>query len=758
MSERIRSFDWASTPIGPLASWPQSLRTAIDLMLDSRQPVYLAWGSALTSLYNDSVIPLIGPRHPDTLGIPFSEALADIWQELRPAVESTLAGDAQHFVDRPLPLAGRAGRPMSWFTFSLTPLRAESGAITGFVAAATETTDEVLAQQTRVRLALEIAELGSWSWELETGIGEIDARGAEIVGLDPGDLPDVAVAQFASIHPDDIAPIQAAVAAGIAAGRSFDLAYRVIHRDGSIHHVASRARAIVDDAGRPIRLVGTNRDVTAERQAETELRASGERFRALVAASSDAIYRMSPDWSVMRQIEGRGLLADLGKPDPNWLATSVHPLDHAQVLTAIAEAIRTKDVFELEHRVQLADGSVGWTSSRAVPILDERGEIVEWFGAASDVTQRKRTEEALRLARDESERRKRLYETVTSSTPDLIYVFDLDYRFTYANDALLAMWGRTWEASIGRRLLEVGYEPWHAEMHEREIDHIVATKQPIRGEVSFPHATLGRRVYDYIFTPVLDANGNVEAVAGTTRDITELRRLAQQKDEFIGIVSHELRTPVTSIKAYAQILLRRFRLAEETQSAELVAKMDTQLNRLIRLIGDLLDITKIEAGQLRFRSEQVEIDPLIDEMIDELQHTTERHTIVREGRAGASIVGDRERIGQVLINLLANAIKYSPRADRVIVHTAADDEQVTIRVQDFGQGIPDRDRERIFERFYRVSGPDRDAFSGIGLGLYITAEIVRRLGGRIWVESEAGAGATFCVTLPIGGAPDVEPA
>jgi PAS domain S-box-containing protein len=126
------------------------------------------------------------------------------------------------------------------------------------------------------------------------------------------------------------------------------------------------------------------------------------------------------------------------------------------------------------------------------------------------------------------EERERLYEAITQNTPDLIYVFDLDKRFTYANEALLKMWGLSWEESKGKSLLEIGYEPWHAEMHEREIDEIIINKKPIRGEVSFPHATLGDRVYDYILVPVINQLGNVESIAGTTRDITELKNT--QKD------------------------------------------------------------------------------------------------------------------------------------------------------------------------------------------------------------------------------------
>lgn len=144
--------------------------------------------------------------------------------------------------------------------------------------------------------------------------------------------------------------------------------------------------------------------------------------------------------------------------------------------------------------------------------------------------------EATGIALDKMEAQRRLYDAITGSTPDLVYVINLDYKFVYANKALLEMWGRTLEQSIGQGLLALGYEPWHAEMHEREIDKVVATKKPIRGEVSFPHATLGKRVYDYIFAPIFSESGEVELIAGTTRDISDLKHiedaLKQSEEQF----------------------------------------------------------------------------------------------------------------------------------------------------------------------------------------------------------------------------------
>lgn len=240
------------------------------------------------------------------------------------------------------------------------------------------------------------------------------------------------------------------------------------------------------------------------------------RFRALVSATADILYVMNPDWSVMQQLDGRGFLPDTPSPDHDWLQKYIFPEDQPLVKKTFEAAIRNKRTFELEHRVLRADGMPGWTLSRAVPVLDDDGNIIEWFGAASDITERKEAQDAFK-------EQKRLYETITSSTPDLIYVFDLSYRFTYANQALLTMWGKTWETAVGKGLRENGYEEWHALMHEREIDQVRATKTAVRGEVSFPHAVLGRRIYDYILTPVLGEDGEVVMVAGTTRDITDIR-------------------------------------------------------------------------------------------------------------------------------------------------------------------------------------------------------------------------------------------
>lgn len=250
-------------------------------------------------------------------------------------------------------------------------------------------------------------------------------------------------------------------------------------------------------------------------------------------------------------------------------------------------------------------------------------------------------------------------------------------------------------------------------------------------------------------SPIKDTEGKIIGASKIARDITQQKNIQRQKDDFMGIVSHELKTPVTSLKAFTQVLHHKFAKAGDVKSAALLNKMHTQINKLTKLIADLLDVTKIEAGKLQFNENFFEFDVLVDEVIAEIQLTTSQHHIQKKGSTQKSIYGDKDRIGQVIINMLTNAIKYSPDSKKIIVTLAHDEKTVTLSVQDFGIGIARDKQKQVFERFYRVGDAVTSSVPGIGLGMYISAEIIRRQHGRIWAESEKGKGSTFYFSLPI---------
>ncbi len=246
---------------------------------------------------------------------------------------------------------------------------------------------------------------------------------------------------------------------------------------------------------------------------------------------------------------------------------------------------------------------------------------------------------------------------------------------------------------------------------------------------------------------VLDATKDLEKVN------KKLRELGRQKDEFMAIASHELKTPVTSIKLYTQLLHQKFKKINDTKSAESVAKMDMQLNKLISLINDLLDVTKIEEGKLQFNMDRFDLNELVGEIVEQMQLTT-KHKIVKELEPIGEVYADRERIGQVLTNFISNAVKYSPEANKVVVRTAKDRNNIIASVQDFGMGLAPSEQKKVFERFNRAGQEGPGGLPGLGLGLYISREIIMRHEGKIWMESTKRKGSTFHFSIPISSLTD----
>ncbi len=229
----------------------------------------------------------------------------------------------------------------------------------------------------------------------------------------------------------------------------------------------------------------------------------------------------------------------------------------------------------------------------------------------------------------------------------------------------------------------------------------------------------------------------------------KLKTLDKQKDKFLGMASHELKTPITSIKAFTQVLYRRIDREKHQDYASLLENINTQTDKVTKLINDLLNVSNIEEGKLVLKKEMFDANALVAKTISDIQYTTDTHQIMREGKLKTQVYGDADRIAQVIANLLTNAIKYSPKADKLIVKVAEDKKNAIFTVQDFGPGIEKGDIEKVFERFYRTKEHEERNIAGFGLGLYIASEIVKRHHGRIWVTSQKGKGASFNFTIPL---------
>jgi len=300
------------------------------------------------------------------------------------------------------------------------------------------------------------------------------------------------------------------------------------------------------------------------------------------------------------------------------------------------------------------------------------------------------------------------------------------------------------------------YKEWLQYIHPHDRDTVadvmqqsIIARKDFAMEMRSLHAN-GRTTWIAAFGRAFyNEQGKAHRMIGVVIDITERKRLENQKEEFIGIASHELRTPVTSIKSYTELLHEMLKEKKDNETVEIVAKLDRQIERLAHLIADLLDITRIGEGQLLLHPETFDINTLIHEMAELMQRTTIQHVIVHELQSLPPVRADRERIGQVLINLLGNAIKYSPQGQRIVVRSELVSHNIKVSIQDFGIGMSEETRLKVFERFFRASDNNVQTYPGLGLGLFIAADIIKKHGGDIGVESEIERGTVIHFTLPV---------
>lgn len=394
------------------------------------------------------------------------------------------------------------------------------------------------------------------------------------------------------------------------------------------------------------------------------------------------------------------------------------------------------------------------------PLQDESGNVAFLCFEGRTVFQQGLMPETDRGEMDTAlAQQRRLYEAILTNTPDLAYVFDPQHRFIYINEGLLKMWGKSWNEAIGKTCLELGYEPWHAAMHDREIDQVIATREPIRGEVPFT-GTFGRRIYDYIFVPVFGPDGSVEAVAGTTRDVTDRKEADRRKDEFLATLAHELRNPLAPIRNAVQILAMRTpsdAIAERAQGV-----IERQVQHMVRLIDDLLDVGRITSGKLELQRECVDLRSALDQAVESSRPFIERarHRLsLQVPNAPILLHADPVRLAQILANLLTNAAKYTDPGGEISVEARVEGDEVLVAVRDTGVGIDAEHLPRVFDMFSQIAPSHTRSDGGLGIGLALVKGLVEMHGGQITAESAgAGRGSVFTVSLPLAAAGAAEAA
>ena len=246
-------------------------------------------------------------------------------------------------------------------------------------------------------------------------------------------------------------------------------------------------------------------------------------------------------------------------------------------------------------------------------------------------------------------------------------------------------------------------------------------------------------------------DGNPVYITGTILDITEQVQDDMRKNDFIGMASHELKTPLTSLSAIIQILNLKAKNNEDTFIAGALEKANLQVKKMTSMINGFLNVSRLESGKINVVKEDFILDQLINDIVEETRLTVPSHTILFKQCSPVTVFADPDKIGSVISNLLSNAVKYSARGKVIVVDCQIIGNEARVSVKDEGIGIKQQDIEKLFDRYYRVENSNTQHISGFGIGLYLSAEIIRRHDGRIWAESEPGNGSTFYFSLPLNG-------
>lgn len=388
----------------------------------------------------------------------------------------------------------------------------------------------------------------------------------------------------------------------------------------------------------------------------------------------------------------------------------------------------------VEHARDVGDR---WYEVNAFPIGEPGSRRVGVL--FNDISERRQAEDALRASEER-------FRTLFERSADAVALLSAAGQVLYLSDSV--------ERVVGYRPEDVVMHHMEAYLHPDDYPGVMATLADltsVAGAVAALTFRVRHRDGSWAWVEATFANHlgtpNLGVFVANFRNVTHRVELERQKDDFLAVATHELKTPVTSLKGYAQFLRNRFRKAGDEASAELMERMDSQFGRLTALIGDLLDVSRVVNGVLPLDPLPFDLDALAVEIAGQVQLTTDRHRIVVEPSGDAMLTADRDRTGQVLTNLLTNAVHYAAGGP-VRLSVVAEADRVGLRVRDEGIGIPEREQGLVFDRFYRVAPQRHTAHPGLGLGLYISAEIIRRQGGEIWVESAEGAGSTFGFWLP----------
>ena len=480
-------------------------------------------------------------------------------------------------------------------------------------------------------------------------------------------------------------------------------------------------------------------DIIIQKKVEAKLKQSEEQFRVM-ANSIPQLAWMTDEtgcvkWYNQRWYDYTGTTFE-EMQGGGWQKVH-HPDTINSMVKKLEKAFENHSFWEDEFPLRSKSGEFRWFLSRASPIKNKDGTLRGWFGTNTDVTEQREATKNI----EESEER---FRSLAQTLPQLVWITD-----GQGNPEFTSF---RWKEYSG---VEPGGEnEWKAIVHPDDYEGINAawSNSLTTGNLYKFVVRLKSKVGEYRWhtvkgEPVLDKENNIVKWVGAFTDIHEQKLIEEKKDEFISVASHEMKTPLTIAKAYLELL--ELSLDQHNDDANIYAKKASQsVDRLNELVSELLDASKIRLGKLNYNISTFDFNDMINTTVENIQLTSATHTISKTGKVYDEVTGDKDRLQQVVINLLNNAIKYSPVADKVVILIEQQKDTIQVSVKDNGIGIAQHSLDKIFDKYHRVEEHGVH-FQGLGIGLFISYEIIQRHHGKLWAESIVGVGSTFNFTIPL---------
>lgn len=426
----------------------------------------------------------------------------------------------------------------------------------------------------------------------------------------------------------------------------------------------------------------------------------------------------------------------------------------------IAKAISTGESCHVEIRNYTKSGKLFWNELYISAVKDENGNVTNFIGIQNDVSSRKKSQLQLEMTNMEMEKkveeRTKMYResqeylsSIVETIRESLLVMDKEYTVLSANNHFLNTFKVSINETKGRLLYELGNGQWDIPELRKMMEEILPTNNPVLDyevEHEFPH--IGKKLM-LLNAHRIELEGQYKDwILLAIEDITERRAIQQRKDDFLSIASHELKTPLTTIVGYMQMMDRLMPENATDKFKNVIEKTGRYVQRLNQLLTELLDVSRMQTGNIELHRDLFDFDRMISETIEGIKGASPERKIELIGKAGIPYNGDESHLIQVVSNLLSNAIKYSPADSTVTVQVTAISDFIKVSITDKGMGISHDEQAKVFDRFYRV-GEVQKHYPGMGIGLYICQQIIANHGGSIWVESEKNHGSVFSFTLPV---------